>query len=468
MQKTLVLMRHGKAQTLAGNQQDFDRELSEAGKRSLVASLPSMLSPLGPKCKSALIVSSPAPRAAQSAELLKDALNNRHVKTGEVLYLDALWNQDAPAFIEAILSLKDDMVFAVGHNPFVEQFIFESSGATLPCATGALAALSFNFTLDSELDLTSDNPKARLIWFSQGPISQRWKTIVQLESELNDAAKTVKARLESFIQDPEDIETMHKLRVSIRTLRSLVAFVKPWQDPKQNSVVQSLLKGIVARTSRQRELDVFAEQAHQSTASSSELIDFCDLQASNERLNTLDVLQSKKIAKDLDLACKNLKSIRWKKSVKATGLDRIDIRQHFDEIASDLEFEVEHLNLADVELTHDVRKKAKRVRYVAENFKQILGDDAVDIAKGMTAHQDNLGAICDARVNIQLINEVLESDLPEPVAWDLALLRAQNETFLYSTLRTSHSDQFEDSENSPVVEEPLPMSMYDELESSES
>ena len=55
------------------------------------------------------------------------------------------------------------------------------------------------------------------------------------------------------------------------------------------------------------------------------------------------------------------------------------------------------------------------------------------------AHQDNLGDVCDARANIRLINEFLERDLPETVVWELTLLRAQNETFLYSTLKAAEA-----------------------------
>ena len=462
MQKTLVLMRHGKAQALAEHQQDFDRELSSAGKRSLEATLPTMLLPLGSKCKSALIMSSPAIRAAQTAELLQQALNKRRVKAGAIRYSDALWNQDASAFINELAASEAEVVFAVGHNPFVEQFVFECTGATLPCATGALVALRIDFPFDSYESVRSEASKTRLEWFSQGPISQRWKTLVQLEDELKDASDAVKTRLEAFVQDSEDIETLHKFRVSIRTLRSLVGFVKPWQDTKQNNTVQSLLKDIVVRTSRQRELDVFAVQAHQSTASSEELIGFCDSQALAHRKKTLDVMQSSKILKELGLAYKLLQNLKWKKDIERNGLDRAQVRERFDALASELESEVKHLNLSDVELTHDVRKKAKRVRYVAENFKQILGEDAIDIAKGMTAHQDNLGAICDARVNIQLINELMESDIPEPISWDLALLRAQNETFLYSTLRTSQMSESED-ETRPDDETSMPHNPSEEL-----
>ena len=71
---------------------------------------------------------------------------------------------------------------------------------------------------------------------------------------------------------------------------------------------------------------------------------------------------------------------------------------------------------------------------------EILGPDAVEIAKGMMAHQDHLGEVCDARANIRLINEFLERKLPETLVWELTLLRAQNETFLYSTLKASEAD----------------------------
>ena len=61
----------------------------------------------------------------------------------------------------------------------------------------------------------------------------------------------------------------------------------------------------------------------------------------------------------------------------------------------------------------------------------------MQVAQEMKDRQDDLGAICDARVNIGIIDSLATEDLPEPVAWDLALLRAKNETFLYTALRDS-------------------------------
>jgi hypothetical protein len=38
-----------------------------------------------------------------------------------------------------------------------------------------------------------------------------------------------------------------------------------------------------------------------------------------------------------------------------------------------------------------------------------------------------------------LINEFLQRDLSEPLVWELTLMRAQNETLLFSTLKASEA-----------------------------
>jgi CHAD domain-containing protein len=71
---------------------------------------------------------------------------------------------------------------------------------------------------------------------------------------------------------------------------------------------------------------------------------------------------------------------------------------------------------------------------VAELCADLLGSDAVDAAKDMTAHQDDLGDICDARANVRLIDEFLERDLSASVRQELLLLRARNEGYLNDVL----------------------------------
>ena len=332
-----------------------------------------------------------------------------------------------------------DTIIAVGHNPMMESLVFDLTEARIPLATGGIVAMRLNWaTYDGteQLGLTDNETSQRILWFAQGPISQHWRTLVQMEKTIRNESDNVRNRLEAFFEDPNDIETMHKFRVSIRTLRSLLVFVKPWMDAKQNARIQADLRDVVLETSRLRELDVLSEQAKEADHPSESLVTFCEAEASAERGRVFDVLGGKQVRKRLNRVAGQVKSIQWKRRFCEDGLPSSAVRARFDEMAGNLEHDLSVLDLADVEPTHDVRKAAKRVRYAAENFGDIIGDDAVDIAKGMTAHQDNLGAICDARVNIDIINDIVQrNDVPEPVAWDLALLRAQNETYLYTTLR---------------------------------
>ncbi|MBR0405944.1 MAG: CHAD domain-containing protein [Eggerthellaceae bacterium] len=454
MRKNLVLVRHGKALPLSDGQQDIDRSLSEAGIRSLKASLPHQLSMLKEGTCSVEVWTSPALRAIQTAELLYWALAKRNVNiNGDIQEYESLWTQSESEFLADLRACKADTVFAVGHNPFVEDLAKSLVGAEIPCATGALVCLSLDFPdiAEDQSPATVDN--SRLLWFAQGPISQRWKTLVKLEEIIAAAADSVDSKRKAFFDDPDDIETLHKFRVSIRTLRSLIAFVKPWQDAKQNAAIQSDLREIVGYTSKLRELDVFAQQARESTSGSEDLAVFCELEASCERERVISALKSKRLTRKLKRALSLARSLSWKKRFNKRGLSERKIRARFDAMISELEDELSDLKLSEVERTHDVRKRAKRVRYAAENFKDILGDDAPGIAKGMTSHQDNLGAVCDARVNISLINEFLERDIPEHVAWELTLLRAQNETFLYSALRDdAASEQEETLESIPEDE----------------
>lgn len=334
--------------------------------------------------------------------------------------------------------------------------------------------------------------------------------MVDIERIMRNGIDMVGERLRAFEQDPGDIETMHKLRVSIRTLRSLVAFAKPWQDQRQNSEIQADLKAVVAETSLLRELDVFAEQAKEREAAhleamrqaeaalagsvvddqaivpaaafdeadgalpapssvdaadadavtdadvataagteapvatdaaaeapltpEQEFVAFCEDRAARERARVEDVLAGKQCARRLKRVAAQLDSFKWKRAYERAGLPPEDVRARFDRMVAGLKDKIDRIDYGDAELTHDIRKEAKRVRYSAERFQDILGADAVGIAKGMTAHQDDLGAICDARANIRLIGEIAPEDVTPTIAWKLALMRAENEQYLYTIL----------------------------------
>ena len=269
--------------------------------------------------------------------------------------------------------------------------------------------------------------------------SSNQETLLALQQPLVEVADVVEDRRQAFFETPEDIETIHRFRTKSRTLRSLLAFIKPWQRHKQNAEAQIIIRDIVRHTSRQRELDVFQKQALADPNSSPEFLELCEREATTERTALLATLSSPQVTQSFERAMALVREVAWKNRYRWDGLYKSDVRARFDAMVQAVSAQVEDLDLQDEERTHDVRKRAKRMRYVAEHYGDILGPDAVGIAKGMMAHQDNLGDICDARANIRLINEFLQQDLSDTLVAELKRMRAQNEDFLMRALEHKES-----------------------------
>lgn len=254
--------------------------------------------------------------------------------------------------------------------------------------------------------------------------------LVRLQRTIAQTAKTIEDRRKAFFNNPKDIETLHRFRTKIRALRSLIAFIKPWQKARQNAETQAILKEVVGYTARLRELDVLEKNVRADPDASPKLIAFCKGEASAERKRVLKILASKRVTRLFRRAMASAKAMAWKKRYAKHGLPQDVVRARFDALVEAVGAELAHVDLTDAEQTHDVRKRAKRVRYVAELAADTLGPDAVDVAKDMTAHQDTLGDVCDARANIRLTSEFLQQDLPKPVAKGLVRLRKQSEAIL--------------------------------------
>lgn len=446
MAKLVVIVRHGKAQTRSVDVVDEYRELTDAGVRSLRAWLPRLARAFADEGIASAgdveLWTSPSVRTRQTAELVAEALEREAGMKGlEALDVPSLWSQDIEAFVGDLRACPAKAVIAVGHNPFCELFAQMACGSAIPCATGAVAA----FSLDDEAELSempdesgfgrSDSVSGRLLWFVQGPESKRWKNVCNLEKVVKQASDAVDARLEAFLADTEDVEAAHKVRVSIRTMRGLLAFLEPFQQRSQNKQMMRDLRSCVACTSRLRELDVLAEQVAQLDPPAVDLARACEEERARECERTVAQLTSKEAARRFARVRKAARNMRWKERVVRGGLDADDVPARFAEIAARVDADLESLDLADAERTHDVRKQAKQVRYAAERFGSMIGEEAAETAERMEGVQDRLGALCDARVNVELVDAFPREGLSDQAIWALNLLRAQNESFVFTTLR---------------------------------
>ena len=80
----------------------------------------------------------------------------------------------------------------------------------------------------------------------------------ELARVLREWDDTVERRLKAFLADPDDVETIHRFRISIRTLRSLLVFVSPFLKRRRHRLLQDELRSVVVETSRGTECGTVA------------------------------------------------------------------------------------------------------------------------------------------------------------------------------------------------------------------
>ena len=145
--KTLFVLRHAKSSWENADLSDFERPLN---KRGLEAA------PLIGKVikengfQPEIILSSPARRAKQTAEIINEKAGiNREIKYEERIY------EASPARLLEVVSEQSDeaeSVMIVGHNPGLEGLVRFLTGQIEPMPTAALAVIDLEITKWSEID----------------------------------------------------------------------------------------------------------------------------------------------------------------------------------------------------------------------------------------------------------------------------------------------------------------------------
>ena len=135
--KQLTLLRHGKSDWSAPYPTDFERPLKARGRRD-VPRMGEYLADLG--LVPDLIVSSPAERARQTAELFAAAVGY----DGEIFWDEAVYGAGVGELMAVLRRLPDDAdhVVLIGHNPGLENLASRLIGADaydvrLPTAAAA-------------------------------------------------------------------------------------------------------------------------------------------------------------------------------------------------------------------------------------------------------------------------------------------------------------------------------------------
>lgn len=386
----LVLVRHG-SPDYTQDVADLERPLTDAGLRALQDAMPRKLSLLEPVGK-VQVWSSPALRARQTAQVVARCVK---VDPGKIVRCDALYTQDRDSFFEQVGREKGTII-AVGHVPFMEEVFRELSGDSLRFGKGSAACFVFRGQ-----DLSS----AELCWYVQGPDASRWESLIEMERQLSKAAKRIELGWEELDEHPRDDEALHAFRVSVRKARALVAFCKPYAKHRQSEQVEMALATLQHATSFLRELDTLSLHMDEIAGPGNNLALSALVRQTrdNERTRLMAYLRRRNTQRILREALHGLRRLRWRANVEELGFSQDDVRARFDRMAEDTWNAFATLDLADDDGTHEVRKRMKQVRYVAEALDAILDEDELAVGRQGKELQDALGVLCDARVNLHII-----------------------------------------------------------------
>src|SRR5215472_14294177 len=142
----LYFLRHGEADWPNWKKSDDERPLTKAGKKEMQA-VGKFLNRI--KAKPSLILTSPLPRAAQTAEIVSEHLQTKCREEASL----------APGFgkreLEKLLEeYPDENLMVVGHEPDFSGAIAAVTGASIKLSKGGVALV--------DVDLSSG--KGRLLW----------------------------------------------------------------------------------------------------------------------------------------------------------------------------------------------------------------------------------------------------------------------------------------------------------------
>ncbi|MES2654664.1 MAG: histidine phosphatase family protein [Bacteroidota bacterium] len=142
--KTLILMRHAKAETIELGMRDFDRKLAEKGKVDADA-IAKLLKKKIPAID--LLITSLAKRTYKTAKIVAE---NYAYDKADIVPLSELYEAAVDEYLKVIRNIDDskNTVIIVGHNPTIGAMSSILSGSKiLNFKPGAVAA--FNLSIDT-------------------------------------------------------------------------------------------------------------------------------------------------------------------------------------------------------------------------------------------------------------------------------------------------------------------------------
>lgn len=450
MVRTVVLVRHGKAESAQKGREDASRPLTPAGLRAIKATYPKTFALL--EDSDVRIWSSPYTRAFQTAEVVSQIADD-----GSVEGHYSLARSDAKEFLRDLLEASGETIIAVGHNSMIEDVAQRLLGYRVPFEKGTVAAIALSgFAEDAESTKISDL-SGDLLWFVKGPDWHRWKvlqllsdTIAQASDEFSDAA------LAAFSSDGE-AQLLEAMQTKAARLRAFLSFVRPFAREHRVAEIISYLDDRLLEMSRLHSYDVLCQEiASRRYIAHSRLIDNLGsgLMQEEEHPLSLDeelaapdpqptlyehackvrqeawdrmhgISLSKKELKNFDSFVEKAHDLKWCRRIEERGLPSSMIQARYRNLSEALVEEWRSLYFGD-------RKAVKRLRFDIERL-QVIGNDLLNLPEHAPSYLPqallesyaDIKELCDVRTMRTILAHWDTAKLHGEATYQLVALNAQ-------------------------------------------
>lgn len=217
-------------------------------------------------------------------------------------------------------------------------------------------------------------------------------------------------RIEKAIIDynnnPYDPDRAHQIRVPVRELRALINFFKKNIDDNDYDLLNDNLKEIAYLYGPMRELDVLIDYISQIALAQPNLSD-----AYYEIFRILENDRRKEMRKTITESKKtkiqnNIREIKAKIEILDLEIEgKLDkwVNKRIKKRRKKLSKAYETIQVDDYEASHQTRILAKKVRYAANDLQELTDKDLSKTSHQAKEIQNELGAIVDHHVNLQLL-----------------------------------------------------------------
>ncbi|MGI6591574.1 MAG: SixA phosphatase family protein [Eggerthellaceae bacterium] len=428
MVKTLVLVRHGKAQSRSKGLEDAVRPLTPAGLRAIKATYPKTFALL--EKGDVHLWSSPYLRAFQTAQVVSDVVGDGNI---EGHY--SLTRSKCDEFLDELIHSENQTVIAVGHNPFMEEAIDRLVGYPMAFEKGSVAAIRLIVPEDSE-KIEAKDLSGELLWFVKGPDWHRWRILQRISDDIKEVADDFDVSVKAGLGSEADHQILVAAIEKGERLRAYLSFIRPFA--REHTLVEMVeyLDRILKKLYRLYSFDLLCKEISQHSPTFSFQANRDDEArvsleppklSLEERLEAPDpqptlyehvyqvrkeswaslceLLASKKAMKRFDSFIVKAENIKWRRSVNEAGLRGEELENRFRKLMERLIGEWDTVRFGDDRATLRLSLDMLRIQVISHSLSAIASCHTEDIPNSLIDSFQDVSELCDVRY----MQETLES-----------------------------------------------------------